>query len=87
LTLPPEAAAYISRLEREPADLPPDERADLLEEVEASLLEGEQELGDPARFAAELRASAGLPAAAPAVRPSAAGRCRSVACGSPPTCC
>jgi hypothetical protein len=69
-TLPEAAAAYLAALERELADLPADERAELLEEVEASLLaagdDPEATLGTPARFAAELRASAGL-APAPAV--------------------
>jgi hypothetical protein len=67
-TLSPEAAAYLAELERELADLPREEREDLLEEVEASLVEGGDDpaghLGTPARFAAELRASAGLPPAA-----------------------
>jgi hypothetical protein len=38
-TLPEAAAAYLAALERELADLPADERAELFEEVEASLLE------------------------------------------------
>jgi hypothetical protein len=67
VTLSDAAAAYLAALERELADLPPDERAELLEEVEASLQEAgedpEASLGTPARFAAELRASAGLPPA------------------------
>jgi hypothetical protein len=66
-TLSDAAAAYLAALERELADLPPDERAELLEEVEASLQDAgedpEATLGSPARFAAELRASAGLPPA------------------------
>jgi HAAS domain-containing protein len=72
-TLPEAAAAYLAALERELADLPADERAELLEEIEASLLEAgddpEATLGTPARFAAELRASAGLapPPTAPAL--------------------
>src|SRR4051794_24762538 len=75
VTLPPEAAAYLEALERELADIPAEERADLLEEVEASLVEAGDEpmarLGTPARFAAELRTSAGLPPAptAEAVKP------------------
>ncbi len=59
------APDYLQALERELADLAPDERADLLEEVEASLLELDDDpvarLGPPAQFAAELRESAGLP--------------------------
>jgi hypothetical protein len=64
-TLSPEAVAYLAELERELADIPREEREDLLEEVEASLVEAGDDpvghLGTPARFAAELRASAGLP--------------------------
>jgi hypothetical protein len=64
-TLSPAAAAYLAELERELADIPHEERADLLEEVEASLVDAGDDpvahLGTPARFAAELRASAGLP--------------------------
>jgi uncharacterized membrane protein len=63
----PDVAAYLAALERELADLAADERDDLLEEVEASLLEIDEDpvacLGPPARFAAELRSSAGLPPA------------------------
>jgi hypothetical protein len=77
-TLPAAAAAHLAALERELADLPADERAELLEEIEASLLaagdDPEATLGTPARFAAELRASAGLapaPAIAAAPRESA----------------
>jgi hypothetical protein len=74
-TLPEAAAAYLAGLERELADIPPDERADLLEEVEASLIEAGEDpvarLGTPARFAAELRASAGLPPAPPPPRAEA----------------
>jgi hypothetical protein len=57
---------YLEALDRELKDLAPDERADLLDEVQASLEEiddPELRLGPPERFAAELRASAGLPAA------------------------
>jgi hypothetical protein len=75
VTLSDAAAAYLAALERELADLPPDERAELLEEVEASLQDAgddpEATLGSPARFAADLRASAGLPPAPilPVARP------------------
>ncbi len=65
------APDYLQALERELADLAPDERADLLEEVEASLLELDDDpvarLGPPAQFAAELRESAGLPPVTPKV--------------------
>jgi hypothetical protein len=72
------AAGYLAALERELADLEPEERAGLLEEVEESLVEAGEDpvgrLGPPSRFAAELRASAGLPLAPlrpPEPRPSA----------------
>jgi uncharacterized membrane protein len=63
------------------ADLPPEEREDLLADTEASLLEAAEEedaplalrLGPPERFADELRAAAGLE---PAGRPVRAGRLR-----------
>ena len=73
----PDAAAYLAALEHELSDLASDEREDLLEEVEASLLEIDEDpvarLGSPARFAAELRESAGLPPA-PAPAPPAPPR-------------
>ena len=65
--LPANVNAYLAQLRAELADLAPDERDDLLAEVEASLLEsaGEEPLdaqfGPPAAFAADLRVSAGLP--------------------------
>jgi hypothetical protein len=62
-----EIEAYLAAVRAALSDLPEDERADLLAEVEASLVEavGEGErpiasLGPPEAFAAELRASAGL---------------------------
>ena len=71
--LPPNAAAYLDALRAELADLAPEERDDLLSEVEPSLLEAAADgdeplaarLGSPALFAADLRASAGLPPAPP----------------------
>jgi len=66
-TVPANVEAYLSELRAELADLAADERDDLLAEVEASLLEsaGDEPLaaqfGPPAAFAADLRASAGLP--------------------------
>ena len=74
-----EIVAYLAAVRAALSDLPEDERADLLAEVEASLVEavGEGErtiasLGPPQTFAAELRASAGLgEQAAPAVSRSA----------------
>lgn len=66
--LPPDAAGYLEALRHELADLPAEERDELLAEVESSLLaaadEGDEHpsarLGPPDRFAAELRAAAGL---------------------------
>jgi len=66
-TAPANVEAYLAELRAELADLAADERDDLLAEVEASLLEsaGDEPLaaqfGPPAAFAADLRASAGLP--------------------------
>jgi uncharacterized membrane protein len=65
--LPANVSAYLAQLRAELEDLAADERDDLLAEVEASLLEsaGDEPLaaqfGPPAAFAADLRASAGLP--------------------------
>jgi hypothetical protein len=61
----PQIDAYLAAVGASLADLAPDERADLLAEVEASLLESAGDspiasLGPPEEFAAELRASAGL---------------------------
>jgi uncharacterized membrane protein len=70
-----EIEAYLAAVAAALSDLPQDERADLLAEVEASLVEAVGDgdrpiasLGPPEAFAAELRASAGLGerAAAPA---------------------
>jgi hypothetical protein len=68
LTLSPEAAAYLGAVRAELSDLEPEERDDLLADVEVSLAESSAEgdgslddrFGPPARFAAELRAAAGL---------------------------
>jgi hypothetical protein len=68
----PEVGAYLAAVRQELGDLRPEERDDLLAEVEASLLEAAEEsdapiaarLGPPADFAAELRAAAGLAGAA-----------------------
>ena len=62
--------AYLAAVRDELGDLAPNERDDLLAEVEASLLDAAEEseapiaarLGPPADFAAELRAAAGLAA-------------------------
>jgi len=64
----PDVAAYLAAVRSELADVPVDERDDLLAEVEASLLDAADEsdapiaarLGPPTDFAAELRAAAGL---------------------------
>jgi hypothetical protein len=61
----PQIDAYLEAVGAALADLAPDERADLLAEVEASLVESAGDspiasLGPPEEFAAELRASAGL---------------------------
>jgi HAAS domain-containing protein len=69
--LPPNVADYLDALRAELADLAPEERDDLLSEVEPSLLEAAADgdepiasrLGPAADFAADLRASAGLPPA------------------------
>ncbi|MDX6513917.1 MAG: hypothetical protein QOE36_3421 [Gaiellaceae bacterium] len=66
--LPPEVATYLAAVREALADLPAEERDDLLAEVTGSLLDtaGESErpitarLGPPEEFAAELRAAAGL---------------------------
>ena len=75
--LPPNVAEYLDALRAELADLAPEERDDLLSEVEPSLLDAAADddepiaarLGPAADFAADLRASAGLP---PAPRVAAA---------------
>lgn len=82
--LPPNVEVYLAALRAELADLAPEEREDLLSEVDPSLLEAAAEgedpiaarLGPPADFAADLRASAGLPAAprAQAARPGVRAR-------------
>jgi hypothetical protein len=77
LSLSPEAAAYLEALRGELADLQPEERDDLLADVEVSLVEAaaegeslEARFGSPARFASELRAAAGLDATESAASPS-----------------
>jgi hypothetical protein len=70
MSLTPEVAAYLGALRAELADLDSEERDDLLADVEVSLVESsaegegsiEHRHGPPARFAAELRAAAGLEA-------------------------
>jgi hypothetical protein len=77
LDLPPDVAEYLRVVRDALADLPADERDDLLAEVEASLIEAASDssgaiaakLGPPEAFAAELRAAAGLHEAAPTPPP------------------
>ena len=73
-TAPPaDVAAYLAAVRAALGDLPPAERDDLLAEVEASLVDAANEtdapigarLGPPDKFAAELRAAAGLQGSAP----------------------
>src|SRR5690349_6261532 len=66
---PPAAGRYLELLDAELADMPPDERADVLADVEVALGDepGDFEsvvrrLGEPTVFAQELRAAAGLDA-------------------------
>ena len=74
--VPPEVAMYLAAVRAALADLPPEERDDLLTDVRASLVEAAAEsggniaarLGPPEEFAAELRAAAGLHAPAPVRR-------------------
>jgi hypothetical protein len=69
-TTTPEAQAYLGEVEHELADLPADERTELLEDLGMHLVALEEDgdgrplaarLGSPADYAAELRAAAGLP--------------------------
>ena len=77
VALPPEVAAYLDQVRAALADVPAEERDELLADIEISLLEGaadssdppEARLGPPERFAQELRAAAGI---APPPPPSAA---------------
>jgi uncharacterized membrane protein len=72
--VPPEVTVYLAAVRMALADLPEEERDDLLTDVRASLVEAAAEsggniaarLGPPEEFAAELRAAAGLHAPAPA---------------------
>jgi HAAS domain-containing protein len=76
--LPPNVAEYLDALRAELSDLAPEERDDLLSEVEPSLLDAAADddepiaarLGPAADFAADLRASAGLPPAPRATTPT-----------------
>jgi hypothetical protein len=73
IALTPEAEAFLARVRDELADLPPDERDELLEDIESHLAEVAGEggaglaarLGSAEEFAQELRISAGLPPRAP----------------------
>lgn len=68
----PEVAAYLDAVRSRLADLPAEERDDLVADVEASLIEsGEAPRLSPQEFAAELREAAGLaPEASPSAQPS-----------------
>jgi hypothetical protein len=78
IALTPEGEAFLARMREELDDLPPDERDELLEDIESHLAEvsGEGEvalaarLGSAEEFAQELRHSAGLPPRAESARPS-----------------
>jgi HAAS domain-containing protein len=78
IALTPEGEAFLARVRDELADLPPDERDELLEDIESHLAEvaGEGDvalaarLGSAEEFAHELRHSAGLPPRGPEVSPS-----------------
>jgi hypothetical protein len=78
IALTPEGEAFLARVRNELADLPPDERDELLEDIESHLAEvaGEGEvalaarLGSAEEFAQELRNSAGLPPRAAVRAPS-----------------
>lgn len=67
-TTTPEAETYLAAVRAELADLPDADREELLEDLEQHLVEVaaeadgplDQQLGSPAEYAAELRASAGL---------------------------
>jgi uncharacterized membrane protein len=84
----PDVLEYLQAVRATLADLPPEERDELMVDVESALLEAAEEnddplamrLGPPQTFAADLRAAAGLeepPAPAPAPAPvSAAARLR-----------
>jgi len=62
----PDVAAYLDAVRSRLADLPAEERDDLVADVEASLLEsGEPPTLPPEAFAAELREAAGLAPASP----------------------
>lgn len=83
VVLSAESSAYLAAVEAELADLPVDDRAELVAELASHLaaLDAEQEaaplasrLGAPGVYAAELRASAGLPPRLPSFQPTASER-------------
>jgi hypothetical protein len=82
-TIDPQVAAYLAAVRAELADLPDDERDEVLEDLESHLVEVAAEsdeplavrLGPPADYAADLRSSAGLaPASGSAARARRAHR-------------
>jgi hypothetical protein len=72
-----DVSSFLAEVRAELADLSPEERDDLMAEVEASVIESASDspipiaerLGQPAQFASELRAAAGLRASAGEVEP------------------
>jgi hypothetical protein len=86
IALTPEGEAFLARVRDELADLPPDERDELLEDIESHVAElsGEGDvplaarLGSAEEFARELRHSAGLPPRVPAVVDSRLAAARAV---------
>jgi hypothetical protein len=90
IALTPEAEEFLARVRDELADLPPDERDELLEDIESHLAEltGEggmplaARLGSAEEFAHELRHSAGLPPRAESVAPSRLDAVRSRLAGA-----
>jgi hypothetical protein len=78
-TTTPDVERFVAAVRAHFADLDPDEREDLLDGLEADTADlvaeqGTQALGDPATYAAELRAAAGVPPAGPLPRrPRAVG--------------
>jgi len=85
--VPPEVTVYLAAVRAALADLPEEERDDLLADVRPSLIEAAAEsggnvaarLGPPEEFAAELRAAAGLQATQAAERPTWRERARRLA--------
>jgi hypothetical protein len=79
-----DVTTYAEKVRSALADLPAEQRDDLLEDLEGHLLEVSEDgdllerIGPPEAYASELRASAGFPPPAPAARPLVAAVCRRV---------